>query len=130
MTAGIPVSYMVGQGYDGVAATSGCRNGVQKHIRDKYSTAMYVHCISHCLNLHLMKAHLVGKIKKAVTLINEIAVFYHDLSKRTRNLQEAIQQKCKESHRTRLKQHCVTRWVKSRKQCVSSNNFCQLHVLH
>jgi len=26
-TAGIPVSYMVGQGYDGAAAMSGCKNG-------------------------------------------------------------------------------------------------------
>ena len=58
-----------------------------------------------------MKAGHVTAIKKAVTLMNEIAVFYHDSSKRTRNLQEAIQQKCKESLRIRPKQHCVTRWV-------------------
>ena len=45
-TAGIPVSYMVSQGYDGAAAMSGGKNGVQKHICDKYPTAMYVHCIS------------------------------------------------------------------------------------
>ena len=38
-------------------------------------------------------------------------VFYHDSSKRTRNLPEAIQQKCKESLRICLKQHCLTRWV-------------------
>ena len=49
--------------------------------------------------------------KKVVTLINEIATFYHDSSKRTRNLQEAVQQKCKESLRISLKQHCATRWV-------------------
>jgi len=57
---------------------SGCKNGVQKYIRDKYPTAMYAHCISHCLNLLLMKAGQVTGIKKAVTLMNEIAVFYHD----------------------------------------------------
>ena len=57
---------------------------------------MYVHCISHGLNVRLMK---------------EIAVFYHDLSKSTRNLQKAIQQKCNESLRIRLRQHRVTRWV-------------------
>ena len=110
-TVSIPVSYMVGQGYDGAAVMSGCKNGVQKHIRDKYSTAMYVHCISHCLNLCLMKAGQVTGIKKAVTVINEISVFYHDSSKRTRNLQEAVQQKCKESLRISLKQHCAIRWV-------------------
>ena len=110
-TAGIPVSYMDGQCYDGAAAMSGCKNGVQEHIRDKYPTAMYVHCISYCLNLCLMKAGQISGIKKAVTLMNKIAIFYHDSSKRTRNLQEAVQQKCKESLRISLKQHCATRWV-------------------
>ena len=110
-TAGVPVSYMVGQGYGGAAAMSGFKNGVKNHIRDKYPTAMYVHCISHCLNLCLMKAGQITGIKKAVTLIDEIVIFYRDLSKRTRNLQEAIQQKCKKSLRIRLKQHCATRWV-------------------
>jgi len=44
-TAGIPVSYMVGQGYDGASAMVWLQKWVQKHIRDKYPTAMYVHCI-------------------------------------------------------------------------------------
>ena len=72
---------------------------------------MYVHCISHCLNLCLIKAGQVTGIKKAVTLMNEIAIFYHDSSKRTKNLRKAVQQKCKESLRISLKQHCTTRWV-------------------
>ena len=80
-TAGIPVIYMVGQGYNGAAAMSGCKNGVQKHIRDEYPTAMYVHCFSHCSNLCLMKAGQVAGIKIAITLMNEIAVLYHDSSK-------------------------------------------------
>ena len=58
-----------------------------------------------------MKADQVTGIKKAVILMNEIAVFYHDPSKRTRNLQEVIQQKCKKSLRIRLEQHCLTQWV-------------------
>ena len=109
--AGIPVSGMVGQGYDGAAAMSGHKSGVQKHIRERCPAAMYVHCISHCLNLCLMKAGQVTGIKKAVTLMHEIAVFYQDSNKRTKNLQEAIEQKCKESGRSRLKNHCATRWV-------------------
>ena len=62
-----------------------------------------------------MKAGQVTGIKKAVTLMNEIAIFYHDSSKRTRNLQEAVPQKCKESLRISLKQHCATRWVEKQK---------------
>ena len=49
--------------------------------------------------------------KKAVTAMHEIAVFYQDSTKRTKNLQDAIAQICVESRRTRLKQHCATRWV-------------------
>ena len=72
---------------------------------------MYVHFISHCLNLCLIKAGQVTEIKKAVTLMNKIAIFYHDSSKRTRNLQEAVQQKYKESLTISLKQQCATRWI-------------------
>jgi hypothetical protein len=55
-SAGIEVSNMVGQGYDGAAAMSGEKNGVQKHVRDLCPSAAYVHCSSHSLNLCLMKA--------------------------------------------------------------------------
>ena len=90
-TTDIPLSYIVGHGYDGAAAMSGCKNGLQKHICDKYRTAMYVRRILHCVNVCLMKAGQVTGIKKAVTLMNEIAVFFHDSSKKTKNLLEAIQ---------------------------------------
>ena len=63
--AGIPFSGLVGQGYDGAAAMSGHKSGVQKHIREKCPAAMYVHCKSHCLNLCLMKAGQVTGIKKS-----------------------------------------------------------------
>ena len=111
LDTGISVSGMIDQGYDGASAISGHKNGVQKHIRETCPTAIYEHCISHCLNLCLMKAGQVTGIKKAVTLMYEIAVFYQDSTKRTKNLQEAIEQKCKESGRIRLKNHCATRWV-------------------
>ena len=54
-TAGILMSHMVGQGYDGAAALSGCENGVQKHIYDKCPTAMYVCCISMACRVSLQK---------------------------------------------------------------------------
>ena len=74
--AGIPFSGMLGQGYDGAAVMSGHKSGVQKHIREKCPAAIYVHCISYCINLCLIKAGQVTGIKKAVTLMHEIAVFY------------------------------------------------------
>jgi len=60
---GIDKTNMVGQGYDGAGAMSGIDNGVQKHIRDICSSAIYVHCASHCLNLCLSKASSVPAIR-------------------------------------------------------------------
>jgi hypothetical protein len=108
---GIDIAYMVGQGYDGAAAMSGAKNGVQKHIADKCPSALYVHCAAHCLNLCLAKAADVRDIRAAVTLMNSVAVFFRDSNKRLLNLQMWIDVKCPESGRTRLKKQCTTRWV-------------------
>ena len=110
-SSGLDKANMVGQGYDGAAAMSGERNGVQRHIMEKCPSAVYVHCASHSLNLCLAKAAEVPEIRAAVTLMHEIAVFYTDSNKRLLNLQECIDNQCPDSSRTRLKKHCTTRWV-------------------
>jgi len=108
---GLDMNNIVGQGYDGAAAMSGHKNGVQKHVQDQCPSAVYVHCASHALNLCLMKAADVPEIRTAVTLMHDIAVFYSDSNKRLLHLQQMIDDKCPESCRTRLKKHCSTRWV-------------------
>ena len=107
----IDTNNMVGQGYDGTAAMSGHINGVQKHIREQCPSAVYVHCVSHSLNLCLLKAGEVPDIRKAVTVIHELAVFYCSSNKRLLHLQECIQEECPKSAHTCLKMHCTTRWV-------------------
>jgi len=102
---------MVGQGYDGAAAMSGDRNGVQWHIMNECLSAVYVYCAAHSLNLCLTKAAEVPEIRAAVTLMHEIAIFFTDSNKRLLNLQNCIDNLCSESCRTRLKKHCTTRWV-------------------
>ena len=64
---------MVGQGYDGAAVMSG---HIQKHIREQCPSAVYVHCASHSLDLCLQKAGQVPDIRKVVTVMHELAVFY------------------------------------------------------
>jgi len=108
---GVDLAYMVGQGYDGAAAMSGDKNGVQKHIAEKCPSALYVHCAAHSLNLCLMKAADVPEIRAALTLMNSTAVFYKDSNKRLLNLQSWIDVRCPESGRTNLKKQCATRWV-------------------
>ena len=107
----VDTSYMIGQGYDGAAAMSGEWNGVQKHVQDVCSSAIYVHCASHSLNLCLVKASEIPAIKACVTLMQSIAVFFTDSNKRLADLQKAIKENCPESNRTRLLKHCSTRWV-------------------
>lgn len=110
-TAGLNKLNMIGQGFDGAAAMSGQHNGVQKHISAECPSSLYVHCVSHSLNLCLAKAAEVPEIRVAVTVMHEIAVFYSDSNKRLLNLQEEIDKHCPASNRSRLKKHCATRWV-------------------
>ena len=107
----IDTNNMVGQGYDGAAAMSGHMNGVQKHIREQCPSAVYVHCASHPLNLCLLKASQVPDIRKALTVMHELAGLYCGSNKRLLHPQERIQEECPESTHTRLKMHCTTRWV-------------------
>ena len=109
--AGLDKNDLVGQGYDGAAAMSGQHNGVQKHILDECSTAVYVHCASHALNLCLAKASEVPDIRAAITTMHEVAVFYSDSNKRLLHLQRFVDTKCPDTSRSRLKLHCTTRWV-------------------
>ena len=45
--------YLVGQSYEGAANLCGTRKGLSALIRSQVPQAIYVHCISHCLNLAL-----------------------------------------------------------------------------
>ena len=104
----IDTNNMVGQGYDGAAVMSG---HIQKHIREQCPSAVYVHCASHPLNLCLLKASQVPDIRKALTVMHELAGLYCGSNKRLLHPQERIQEECPESTHTRLKMHCTTRWV-------------------
>lgn len=54
---------LVGQGYDGAAAMSGRLNGVQSIISEKYPSALYMHCASHCLNLTLTSSSTITDVR-------------------------------------------------------------------
>ncbi|XP_065321200.1 zinc finger MYM-type protein 1-like [Gordionus sp. m RMFG-2023] len=55
-----------GQGYDGAPSMSGHVKGVQSRIRELYSTALYVHCSSHCLNLMITEACEIRDIRNSL----------------------------------------------------------------
>jgi len=42
---------IIGQSYDGASVLAGKFNGVQAKIQNKYSCAVYTHCMAHRVNL-------------------------------------------------------------------------------
>ncbi|KAF2886457.1 hypothetical protein ILUMI_19715, partial [Ignelater luminosus] len=63
------VNFMVGQGYDGASSMSGAFHRVQVYIRAKYSSAIYVHCASHSLNLAISDACTVPQVRNSMTTL-------------------------------------------------------------
>ncbi|CAI6343853.1 unnamed protein product [Macrosiphum euphorbiae] len=89
---------------------SGQFKGVQAFISNKYPTAIYVHCVSHSLNLALSNAAEVVPIRNAFGIIQKIYTFFNT-PKRQNVLQNNIETSTYNSNKTKLKQLCPTRWV-------------------
>lgn len=53
---GIDINLCRDQIYDGAANMAGCISGLQKRVKDKSSTAVFVHCATGNLNLVLSDA--------------------------------------------------------------------------
>lgn len=100
----------VGQGYDGAAVMSGEKSGVAKRIRDKFPSAIYVHCMSHSLNLALTDSCNISLLKGCNDIIKQIFNFFNT-PKRQQVLLESIQEKCSESTKKKLKNVCPTRFI-------------------
>ena len=47
---------LIAQTYDGAAALSGAKSGVQCRVKEKFPNAHFLHCYAHQLNLILKKA--------------------------------------------------------------------------
>ena len=106
----IDTNNMVGQGYDGAAAMSGLsmvyRSTFANSVHQPFTSTVLC-----TLSICLLKAGQVSDIRKAVTVMHELAIFYCGSNKRLLHLQECIQEECPESTDTHLKMHCTTRWV-------------------
>ena len=71
----LPMSLLRGQTYDGAANMSGVHKGAQAVIRQKQPLVVYVHCITHCVNLATEAAISESAImRNAVSLVNELGV--------------------------------------------------------
>ncbi|XP_025416346.1 52 kDa repressor of the inhibitor of the protein kinase-like [Sipha flava] len=107
---GLELIYLIGQGYDGTEAMSGKFNGTQKHINDKYPTALYIHCGAHSLNLAISFSCNVTDIRNCMDTMQSICNFF-GYPKRQNVLKISIQNELHESKLKKLKKFCPTRWV-------------------
>jgi hypothetical protein len=104
---GLDMSKMVGQGYDGDSAMSGCVNGVQTKVRETARLATHVHCSSHVLNLVLNTACSVPEIRNMFATVKEVTNFINESAKRRHVALSVQPDDCKR----RLITLCETRFV-------------------
>ena len=75
---------------DGTANISGHLNGVAARIKIEQLSALFVHCLTHSLNLCLQDVSRISThIHKALDLVNELAKFV-ELSPKRHHLFETI----------------------------------------
>jgi hypothetical protein len=65
------------QGYAGAAAMSGKFKGTQAYIPEKYPTALYLHCVSHSLNLAISNSAEVSSIRNCFGVTEKIYTFFN-----------------------------------------------------
>jgi Domain of unknown function (DUF4371) len=104
----INLDYCVGQGYDGAAVMAGEKSGVAVRVKKFYPKALYVHCLSHCLNLVLTDSCNLLLIKNCNNVIRSI-YNYFNTPKRQNILSDAM--KKTESVKKKLKNFNPTRFV-------------------
>lgn len=107
---GISTKYLRGQGYDGAATMSGKDMGTQAFISKEQPLAIYVHCISHCLNLAISDSCEIQDIRNCMGIIEKTFTFFNT-PKRQIVLTTKIDVLCPESRKHKLKKMCPTRWV-------------------
>lgn len=65
---------IMAQSYDGASVMSGHLHGVQSRIKEHYPSAIYTHCMAHCLNLVVEDTcktiKVILKLTKIIELIN------------------------------------------------------------
>ncbi|CAG2229547.1 unnamed protein product [Mytilus edulis] len=112
---GVVIDRMRGQGYDGAANMSGKFRRVQAIVRERVSTATYVHCKAHQLNLALIHSSKEPCVRNMMGIVQDIAfafdysakrlnAFATELSNCDENVKEAMEK------RSKLTTLCETRW--------------------
>lgn len=91
---------------------AGSKKGVAARITTKYPCIPYVHCFSHKLNLSVVKATQVAKVRDMFDHCRCIVQFFENSPKRTEFLQEILDESTLlDSEKKKLINICRTRFV-------------------
>nr|XP_054598746.1 zinc finger MYM-type protein 1-like [Nothobranchius furzeri] len=94
---------LIAQAYDGAAVMRGATGGVQCKVNDVYTSAHYIHCYAHQLNLIMQQATShICRIRTFFSDLGRFAAFFSRSFKRTAVLDQVV------AHR--LPATSATRW--------------------
>ena len=82
---------MRAQDYDGAANMRGVHRGVLARIKEIVSTAKYVHCKAHVLNLATVHAFQGASGRTMMVTIQETAFSFHYSAKKLGKLQDELE---------------------------------------
>ena len=101
-----------GQGYDGAGNMSGKYRRAAAIIQHDYPKALYVHCVSHVLNMCVVAACSIQAIRNMYEVVEEICLFFNYSPKHQQELQQHIKNlQVGTTGKTKLVNLCKTRWV-------------------
>ena len=101
-----------GQCYDGAGNMAGRLNGASSLIaNNKHEKAIYVHCMSHRLNLCVADSCSLQLVKNMMTTVRKLSEFFNNSPKRQQHLVEKIKEQLPDNNHRVLINACRTRWV-------------------
>lgn len=137
---GLDMTNIRGQCYDGASNLSGHISGLQTRISEVSETALFVHCVAHCLNLVVQDAltgiteirNFIGTVQDMITFVKgsprRLAIF----SDTQATTQQEDFKTSKKSTPASLLSYCPTRWcvrIKSLKR-VKDNYVALMKFFH
>lgn len=100
-----------GQAYDGAAAMSSAKVGVQARVKSVQPLALYTHCSSHVLNLSVASSCQNSAIRNMMGTISEVFIFFDSSPKRQRFFETVLNKFGPEIRVKKVKGLCKTRWI-------------------
>ena len=100
-----------GQCYDGAGNMAGRLNTASSLIARENEKAIYVHCMSHQLNLCIADSCSLQLVRNMMGTVRKLSEFFNNSPKRQQHLVEQIKKLLPDNNHRVLIDVCRTRWV-------------------